>query len=119
MSLLFQTYLDKSLKVLTADDSMKCKCVQSDMKGQVGSFQNLVHLQAFPSLLFSSFLFLNLWIEFGNQTNTPWSSRLYPIEFGVPNSYEHNPVYWQVLRLIMLGDPTHSYGLHLIVNKFS
>ena len=35
---------------MTADDSMKCRCANSDMTDQVGGFQNLgVCLQAFPS----------------------------------------------------------------------
>ena len=38
--------------ILIADDSIECRCVNSGMTGQVGSFQNLgVCLQAFPSFL--------------------------------------------------------------------
>ena len=38
--------------IMTADDSIKCRCVNSGMSGQVGSFQNRgVCLQAFPSCL--------------------------------------------------------------------
>ena len=37
---------------MTADDSIKCRCVNSGMTGQVGGFQNRgVCLQAFPSFL--------------------------------------------------------------------
>ena len=37
---------------MTADDSIKCLCVNSGMTGQVGGFQNRgVCLQAFPSFL--------------------------------------------------------------------
>ena len=40
------------LPIMTADDSIKCRCVNSGMKGQVGGFQNRgVCLQAFPSFL--------------------------------------------------------------------
>ena len=36
--------------IMTADDSIKCQCANSDMTGQVGGFQNPgVCLQAFPS----------------------------------------------------------------------
>ena len=59
VSSLFRTYLDKSSKVLTADDNMKSYCAYSSMKGQVGGFQTPgVCLQAFPSFPFPSFLFL-------------------------------------------------------------
>ena len=38
--------------IMTADDSIKCWCVNSCMTGQVGGFQNRgVCLQAFPSFL--------------------------------------------------------------------
>ena len=38
--------------IMTADDSIKCRCANSGMTGQVGGFQNPgVCLQAFPSLL--------------------------------------------------------------------
>ena len=38
--------------IMTADDSIKCWCANSGMKGQVGGFQNPgVCLQAFPSFL--------------------------------------------------------------------
>ena len=38
--------------IMTADDSIKCRCVNSCMTGQVGGFQNPgVCLQVFPSLL--------------------------------------------------------------------
>ena len=38
--------------IMTADDSMKCRCANSGMTGQVGGFQNQgVCLQAFPSFL--------------------------------------------------------------------
>ena len=37
---------------MTADDSIKCRCVNSGMTGQVGGFKNRgVCLQAFPSFL--------------------------------------------------------------------
>ena len=37
---------------MTADDSIKCRCANSGMTGQVGGFQNPgVCLQAFPSFL--------------------------------------------------------------------
>ena len=37
---------------MTADDSIKCRCANSGMTGQVGGFQNQgVFLQAFPSFL--------------------------------------------------------------------
>ena len=37
---------------MTADDSIKCRCANCGMTGQVGSFQNPgVCLQAFPSFL--------------------------------------------------------------------
>ena len=36
--------------IMTADDSIKCRCANSGMTGQVGGFQNpWVCLQAFPS----------------------------------------------------------------------
>ena len=38
--------------IMTADDSIKCRCANSGMTGQVGGFQNPgVCLQAFPSFL--------------------------------------------------------------------
>ena len=38
--------------IMTGDDSIKCRCVNSGMTGQVGGFQNRgVCLQAFPSFL--------------------------------------------------------------------
>ena len=38
--------------IMTADDSIKCRCGNSGMTGQVGDFQNpRVCLQAFPSFL--------------------------------------------------------------------
>ena len=38
--------------IMTADDSIKCRCANSGMTGQVGGFQNpWVCLQAFPSFL--------------------------------------------------------------------
>ena len=38
--------------IMTADDSIKCRCTNSGMTGQVGGFQNPgVCLQAFPSFL--------------------------------------------------------------------
>ena len=38
--------------IMTADDSIKCRCANSGMTGQVGGFQNRgVYLQAFPSSL--------------------------------------------------------------------
>ena len=38
--------------IMTADDSIKCRCVNSGISGQVGGFQNRgVCLQAFPSFL--------------------------------------------------------------------
>ena len=38
--------------IMTADDSIKCRCVNSGMTGQAGCFQNRgVCLQAFPSCL--------------------------------------------------------------------
>ena len=38
--------------IMTADDSIKCRCANSGMTGQVGGFQNpRVCLQAFPSFL--------------------------------------------------------------------
>ena len=38
--------------ILTADDSIKCRCANSSMTGQVGGFQNSgVCLQKFPSFL--------------------------------------------------------------------
>ena len=38
--------------IMTADDSIKCRCANSGMTGQVGCFQNPgVCLQAFPSFL--------------------------------------------------------------------
>ena len=38
--------------IMTADGSIKCRCVNSGMTGQVGGFQNPgVCLQAFPSFL--------------------------------------------------------------------
>ena len=38
--------------IMTADDSIKCRCVNSGMTGQVGGFQNRgISLQAFPSFL--------------------------------------------------------------------
>ena len=38
--------------IMTADDSIKCRCGNSGMTGQVGGFQNpRVCLQAFPSFL--------------------------------------------------------------------
>ena len=38
--------------IMTADDRIKCRCVNSGMTGQVGGFQNPgVCLQAFPSFL--------------------------------------------------------------------
>ena len=38
--------------IMTADDSIKCRCANSGMKGQVCGFQNPgVCLQAFPSFL--------------------------------------------------------------------
>ena len=38
--------------IMTADDSIKCRCANSGMTSQVGGFQNpLVCLQAFPSFL--------------------------------------------------------------------
>ena len=40
------------LSIMTVDDSIKCRCVNSGMTGQVGGFQNpWVCLQAFPSFL--------------------------------------------------------------------
>ena len=40
--------------IMTADDSIKCRCANSGMTGQVGGFQNPgVCLQAFPSLVSS------------------------------------------------------------------
>ena len=37
---------------MTADDSIKCRCANSGMTGQVGGFQNPgICLQAFPSFL--------------------------------------------------------------------
>ena len=37
---------------MTADDSIKCRCMNSGMTGQVGGFQNPgLCLQAFPSFL--------------------------------------------------------------------
>ena len=54
---------------MTADDSIKCRCVNSGMTDQVGRFQNLgVCLQAFPpfllqplpSLLLAPFFVLSL-----------------------------------------------------------
>ena len=60
-SSLFLAYLDKSSKVLTADDNMKSLCAHSGMKGQVGGFQNPGFcLQAFPSFPSPSFFFLAL-----------------------------------------------------------
>ena len=42
--------------IMTADDSIKCRCANSGMTGQVGGFQNPgVCLQAFPSFLPHSF----------------------------------------------------------------
>ena len=38
--------------IMTVDDSIKCRCANSGMTGQVGGFQNPgVSLQAFPSFL--------------------------------------------------------------------
>ena len=38
--------------IMTADDSIKCRCANSGMTGQVGGFQNpRVCMQAFPSFL--------------------------------------------------------------------
>ena len=38
--------------IMTVDDSIKCRCANSSMTGQVGGFQNPgVCLQAFPSFL--------------------------------------------------------------------
>ena len=38
--------------IMTADDSIKCRCANSGMTGQVGGFQNpRVCLQVFPSFL--------------------------------------------------------------------
>ena len=38
--------------IMTADDSIKCRCANSGMTGQVGGFQNPgVCLQAFPSFI--------------------------------------------------------------------
>ena len=38
--------------IMSADDSIKCRCANSGMTGQVGGFQNPgVCLQAFPSFL--------------------------------------------------------------------
>ena len=41
-----------NLSILIADDSIECRCMNSGMTGQVGSFQNPgVCLQVFPSFL--------------------------------------------------------------------
>ena len=59
--------------IMTADDSIKCRCANSGMTGQVGGFQNPgVCLQAFPSflsnplhvLLLAPFVARSVWLSF-------------------------------------------------------
>ena len=59
--------------IMTADDSIKCRCANSGMTGQVGGFQNPgVCLQAFPcffphplpALLLAPFVARSVWLSF-------------------------------------------------------
>ena len=58
--------------IMTADDSIKCRCANSGITGQLGGFQNpAVCLQAFPSFLSQLLLALlltpfsrGLWLSF-------------------------------------------------------
>ena len=57
--------------IMTADDSIKCRCANSAMTGQVGNIQNPgVCLQAFPSFLSHPFPVLLL-APFVAQSLTP------------------------------------------------